>query len=98
MSPEVAQKLEIFADTVKQTSKAIIMLNFILKLFISQSLNTLFGAMNKLQIIAHLLLIHVPISSNAWSFFASLMSLINFDIIDTEPMSRKIFRFQTDSA
>jgi hypothetical protein len=98
MSPEVAQKLEIFADTVKQTSKAIIVLNFILKLFISQSLNTLFGAMNKLQIITHFLLIHVSISSNAWSFFASLMSLVNFDIIDTEPMSRKIFRFKTDSA
>jgi hypothetical protein len=69
------------------------MLNFFLKLLISQSLNTLFGAMNKLQIISHLLMIKVRIPPNAWLFFVSLLSLVNFDIIDTEPLSKRIFRF-----
>ncbi len=98
MSKEIAKKVELMSITIQNTSKAVIALNFILKLLISQSLNTLFQAMNKLQIIAHLLLIHVPISSNAWVFFASLMSLVNFDIIDTEPLTKKIFRLQQDQA
>ena len=96
MSPEDAKKIEFFTNTIKQASRFIIMLNFFLKLLISQSLNTLFGAMNKLQIIAHLLMIKVRIPPNAWLFFVSLLSLVNFDIIDTEPLSKRIFRFGMD--
>jgi hypothetical protein len=44
----MAKKVALVANTVTQTSKSIIVLNFILKLLISQSLNKLFSAMNKL--------------------------------------------------
>ena len=44
----------------------------------------------------HLLFINVALPSNAWVFFTSLVSLVNFDIIDTEPISRKILRLYLD--
>ena len=72
------------------------MLQFILKLLVSQSLQQMFGAINKLQLMIHLLLMGISVASNAWVFFSSLVSFVNFDLIDTEPISRKVFALDSE--
>lgn len=44
----------------------------------------------------HILLADISTASNAWMFFASLVSLVNFDILDVEPLSRKVLALHSD--
>jgi hypothetical protein len=55
-----------------------------------------FGAINKLQIMIHILLLNIVVAPNALMFFTSLVSLVNFDLIDMEPLSRKMFQLHND--
>jgi hypothetical protein len=56
----------------------------------------MFGAINKFQIMIYFLLINIAIASNAFVFFASLVSFVTFDIFDTEKLSRRIFALNAD--
>jgi hypothetical protein len=75
MDSKLAATLSFVAQTVANTSKTIIVLQFILKLVISQSLQQMFASINKLQILTHLPLLEIAVSANAWSFCASFVSL-----------------------
>lgn len=44
----------------------------------------------------HILLLNIVVAPNALMFFSSLVSLVNFDLIDMEPLSRKMFKLKND--
>lgn len=56
----------------------------------------MFGAINKLQILTHLPLLNIAVSSNAWTFCASLVSLVNFVFYDFGPITSRVLHFKDD--
>ena len=57
----------------------------------------MFGAINKLQILTHLPLLTIAVSANAWSFCASLVSLVNFELYDLGPLTTRVLRLHNDT-
>ena len=64
--------------------------------FLGGVLAELFGVMNKMQIMVHLLLINVAIPANARIFFSGLLSFVTFGLIDFEPTFRKILHLSQE--
>jgi hypothetical protein len=98
MDSQLAATLNFVADTVASTSKTIIVMQFILKLIISQSLQQMFASINKLQILTHLPLVDIAVAANAWSFCASFVSLVNFELYDLGPIASRVLALKNDHA
>ena len=60
--------------------------NFVINLFLSGAMNTLWGMVNAMQIIAHFPLINIMMPSNAQIVFNVIVEIATFDIIPTEPL------------
>ena len=82
--------------TVGTASKAVVVLNFTMNLFLGGAIQQLFGAIRKLTIMVHLLIINVRIPANAQVFFAGLLQFVTFNIIDFSPYIRKGLNLKDD--
>ena len=54
------------------------------------------SAMKKMQIMIHLMLMNVNIPPNCLLFFNSFLGLVTYDLIDTEPLARKVLSLNDD--
>ena len=70
-------------------TKVSVISSFVLNLLLGFSLQQLLCAMKKFQIMVHLLIANVNFPANAQLFFSSLLSLVNFNLIDVESLLRK---------
>jgi len=50
------------------------------------------AAMKKMQIMIHLLLMDINIPSNVSVFFNSFLKLVTYNLINLEPMTRKLLK------
>ena len=65
--------------------------NLAFNFLLGGALSELFAAINKLQIMVHLLVINVQIPANAQIYFSVLLQLVTFNFIDTEDTMREMF-------
>lgn len=78
MDPALGKQLTAAAVTIKNSSKAVVVLNFALNFILSGALQQMLSAMKKMQIMIHLLLINVQIPPACQIFFSSLLSLVTY--------------------
>ena len=93
---KTGKALSILTNSLTATTKLVVVFNFILQIILSGSLQMMFSAMKKLQIIIHLLLINVFIPPNDSMFFSTLLSLVNYNIINLEKPTRRILDLNYD--
>lgn len=60
--------------------------------FLGGALSSLFGAINKLQLMVHLLLINVQIPANATVFFGIILELVTYNFIDIDDKIRYLLK------
>ena len=65
MDPAQASKLGRLGALVGESSKLVVVANFLMNLFIGGSLSEMFASINKLQIMVHLWIVNVKIPANA---------------------------------
>ena len=63
---------------------------FIQNLLLGGVLSQLFSSIKKLQIMVHLLLTRISIPINAMIYFSGLLSVVTYDLINTEPFLRRM--------
>jgi hypothetical protein len=63
---------------------------FIQNLLLGGVLSQLFSSIKKLQIMVHLLLTRTSIPINAMIYFSGLLSVVTYDLINTEPFLRRM--------
>ena len=71
-----------------------ILANSIFTLLVSASLNELLGMINAYQLILMMPLFLVTLPPNAGMFFAQLMSITAFEVIDTKPYLDRLLRLE----
>lgn len=98
MGSQPAAIVSFVAETVEYTSKTIIVLHFILKLFISQSLQQMLDSIKKLQILNHLPLLNISVAANALNFCSSFFALVNFELYDFGPITSRVLGLKNDQA
>lgn len=54
--------------------------------------------MKKMQIMVHLLLMDITIPTQVSNFFNSFLELLTYNIINLEPMTRKLLKLYEDEA
>lgn len=89
MNPTLGKQLTVAANSIQNSSKAVVVLNFTLNLVLSGALQQMLAAMNKMQIMIHLLLINVQIPPACQIFFSSLLSLVTYEVFDISPHVKK---------
>jgi hypothetical protein len=94
MNPAQGKKLSLIAGMVGQSSKWMVVVNFVKNALIGGSLSEMFGATNKLQLMVHLLITNVKIPANAQIYFSQLLQLVTFSLIDLEPLLRRWLHLQ----
>jgi hypothetical protein len=82
INPKLGKQLEIASKALEGSSKALFLGNFALNILLSGAINQMLSALNKLQIMVHLLLVNVKIPANAAIFCQSLLGLVSFELID----------------
>ena len=85
----MGEKLDKLGKSVGNASKAVVIANLFMNIFLGGALQELFSAMAKMQIMVHLLIVNVKIPANATIYFNGLLSLVTFNIIDLTPSIRK---------
>ena len=65
----MAKILAAAAASVGYTSKAVLIFNFFLNLLLGGALQQIFGAIKKISIMVHLLIVNVNIPANAQIYF-----------------------------
>jgi hypothetical protein len=83
--------MEAIGGTVSSVGKSVMIGNFIMNMFLGGILQELLAAMNKLQIMIHLLLINVTVPGHALIYFEALLGLITFQIYDFSPLLTRMF-------
>lgn len=78
-------------------SKAFVVFNLLLGLFLGGILQEMFAHINKLQLIIHLVVINVLIPPHTMIYFKGLFGFITFQIFDFRPMLNKIFALKEDT-
>jgi hypothetical protein len=84
------------SEALGYASKAVFASNIFLNIILGTALQELFGAMRKLTIMVHLLIMNVRIPANAQYFFAGLLSFVTFDLIDLGPYIVRVFNLYDD--
>jgi hypothetical protein len=56
------------------------------------------SSMKKMQIMVHLLLMDISIPTQVSNFFNSFLELLTYNIINLEPMTRKLLKLYEDEA
>jgi|688.fasta_scaffold915007_1 hypothetical protein len=56
------------------------------------------SSMKKMQIMVHLLLMDITIPTQVSNFFNSFLELLTYNIINLEPMTRKLLKLYEDEA
>jgi hypothetical protein len=74
----------LVVNVTATTSKSVAIGSFILNVFLSASLQLLWGMINALQIICHLPLFNLYMPASAEIFFNTVKELAEFEIIPTE--------------
>ena len=65
----MAKSLAAAAASIGYTSKAVLIFNFFLNLLLGGALQQIFGAIKKISIMVHLLIVNVNIPANAQIYF-----------------------------
>jgi len=73
--------LMVGAENLRAGMDGLVIGNFIMNLFLSGSLNSLWTLVNTLQMIVHIAAINVKTAPNAAFFMGELVSITQFDII-----------------
>lgn len=73
MDPENSKNLILAAKAAENVSKAVIVGQFLMNLFVGSAIQQLFSSIRKLTIMVHLLIINVRIPANAQLFFGVLL-------------------------
>ena len=76
--------MEAQAESVKNTSSAIMGGSFVFNLLLAGSLSLLWGLINSLQLVTHFPLTNVIFPSNAKTYFGIMFEIGNFDMIPTD--------------
>lgn len=84
------------SEFVSSATTAVIVIHFLLNLLLGTAIQQLLAAIRKLSIMLHLLIMNVTIPANAMVFFSSLFAFVSFDIVETEPFVRPLFRLYQD--
>ena len=76
--------MEVQAESIKNTSSAVMGSSFVLNLLLVASLSLLWGLINSLQLVTHFPLVNFIFPPNAKTYFGIMFEIGNFDIIPTE--------------
>lgn len=74
----------VMAQLLAAAGKVIIASNFMTAFILGGALSSLFGAINKLQLMVHLLLVNVQIPANASVFFGIILQLVTYNFIEID--------------
>jgi len=96
MDPALYGSIEGLAGILANGGKAVVVANFVLNVLLGGALSQLFAAISKLQIMVHLLITNVVIPANAQVFSSGLLSLVTYEIIETEDSLRKNLKLEDD--
>ena len=91
LNPTLSDTFSAMKTAVGAVTKAVLVSQFLMNLFIGSALQELFSAIRKLTIMVHLLLINVRIPANAQVFFNKLLEFVTFELIDSESIFRRSF-------
>ena len=72
--------------------------NFLINLFLSSSLQFVWGMINAQQIIVHLPLLDINFPQNAKSLFGTIYSLTTFQLVPSETIIKGIYNFKDDNS
>ena len=76
-----AIKLAQAAEEIKDSVKSGVIANLFLNLLLQNSLQSIWGMVNSLQILLHLPAINVSLPANAATLFNSVIHVVNIDVI-----------------
>lgn len=96
MYPGRGKQIFNASRTFAQTSKLLVVVNFLMNLLLGAALSQLFGVIGKLQIMVHLFLINVEIPVNAQVYFGNLFQLVTYNIIDITSFFRWSLKLEDD--
>jgi len=72
----------------------VILLNAVVTILVSASLNELLGMVNAYQLILMMPLLMVTLPPNAGMYFAQLMTIAAFEVFDTKPFLDRLLRLE----
>jgi hypothetical protein len=96
MDPVYAEAVGDVSGILENGGKMMIVANFMINLFLGGALSQLFAAIGKLQIMVHLLITNVAIPANAQVFSSGLLSLVTYELIETEDILRNSLNLVDD--
>lgn len=88
-----SQSISDIGDSMKSGMQFIMIGNFALNIFLSASLNYLWGMINTLQIIVKIPLLQISFPSNAFMFYIFINNIAAFDIIPVNSIYSQMFSF-----
>ena len=78
-------------ETLQTSSKTLLAGNAIANMFLSGSLNQVWGMINNLQMVIHAPLIEIQFPGNAFMLYEVMIPVATFDILPTDDMFPEMF-------
>jgi hypothetical protein len=89
MSPAVVA-MEKVGDAASSSMNVMLYGNLGLQVFMSVSMQLLWGMVNTLQVVIHMNMLSVIMPANVQYFFSFIVNIVNFKIIPTKDIINKI--------
>jgi hypothetical protein len=89
MSPAIVA-MEKVGDTASNSMNVMLYGNLGLQVFMSVSMQLLWGMVNTLQVVIHMNMLSVIMPANVQYFFSFIVNIVNFKIIPTKDIINKI--------
>ena len=98
INEKYAESIVELATKLADVSKGAVSTFLVLSFFIGFSMKPVLDQIRCLQMIVHLMMMHIMLAQSCLLFFAKILEFVIFDMIPTEYIYPLIFFFKNDSA